>query len=148
MAACWAGPHEEGEQVLAPLRALGDPIVDLLGPIPYVALQQLLDPLWTRGASNYFTSAFLDELPDEAVDIYADAHARAAGRPRCASCTSTSSVVPSAGCPGLHRVHRAWRAVRHQLHRPHPRGSTRHPPSRGRGTPERRCRAMAAAPCT
>ncbi|MGB8383517.1 MAG: FAD-binding oxidoreductase [Dermatophilaceae bacterium] len=79
--ACWAGPHDEGEQVLAPLRALGEPITDLLGPIPYVALQQLLDPLWTRGASNYFTSAFLDELPDAAVDIYAGAHRQAEGPP-------------------------------------------------------------------
>ena len=81
VAACWAGPHEQGERVLRPLRELGDPIADLLGPIPYVALQQLLDPLWTRGASNYFTSAFLDELPDDAVDVYVDAHARAAGPP-------------------------------------------------------------------
>ncbi len=79
--ACWAGPHEQGEQVLQPLRELGDPIADLLGPIPYVALQQLVDPLWTPGAANYFTSAFLEELPDDAVDVYVGAHAQAAGPP-------------------------------------------------------------------
>ena len=79
--ACWAGSHDEGEHVLQPLRALGEPIADLLGPIPYVALQQLVDPLWTKGAANYYTSAFLDELPDDALDIYVDAHARAAGPP-------------------------------------------------------------------
>ena len=78
---CWAGPLEEGEEVVRPLRALGTPLVDLLGPIPYVALQQLVDPLYAAGAANYFTSAFLDELPDPAVETFADAHRRSAGLP-------------------------------------------------------------------
>jgi len=78
---CWAGPLEEGEEVVRPLRALGTPLVDLLGPIPYVALQQLSDPLYAPGAANYFTSAFLDELPDPAVETFADAHRRSAGLP-------------------------------------------------------------------
>jgi hypothetical protein len=78
---CWAGPLEEGEEVVRPLRALGTPLVDLLGPIPYVALQQLVDPMYAPGASNYFTSAFLDELPGPALETLADAHQRSAGPP-------------------------------------------------------------------
>jgi hypothetical protein len=81
LSVCWAGPLEEGEEVVRPLRALGTPLVDLLGPIPYVALQQLVDPLYAAGAANYFTSAFLDELPDPAVETFADAHRRSAGLP-------------------------------------------------------------------
>jgi len=81
LAVCWAGPLEEGEEVVRPLRALGTPLADLLGPIPYVALQQLIDPVWEPGAANYFTSAFLDELPDPAVETLADAHRRSAGLP-------------------------------------------------------------------
>jgi FAD/FMN-containing dehydrogenase len=81
LAVCWAGPLEEGEEVVRPLRALGTPLVDLLGPIPYVALQQLVDPMYAAGAANYFTSAFLDELPDSAVETFADAHRRSAGLP-------------------------------------------------------------------
>ncbi len=79
--ACWAGDTARGEAVVKPLRALGTPVADLLGPIPYVALQQLVDPLWGPGAANYFTSAFLDELPDRAVRDYAEAHQAAAGPP-------------------------------------------------------------------
>ncbi|MGV1010169.1 MAG: FAD-binding oxidoreductase [Dermatophilaceae bacterium] len=79
--ACWAGPHDEGERVLAPLRALAEPIAGLIGPIPYTALQQLLDPMWARGSSNYFTSAFLDQLPDEAVETFVGAHRHAGGPP-------------------------------------------------------------------
>jgi FAD/FMN-containing dehydrogenase len=79
--ACWAGDPEEGEPVVKPLRALGTPITDLLGPIPYVDLQQLVDPLWEAGAANYFTSAFLDALPDEAIASYAEHHRRSADLP-------------------------------------------------------------------
>jgi FAD/FMN-containing dehydrogenase len=81
LVACWAGSHEDGQDVVRPLRALGTPLADLLGPVPYVALQQLVDPPWGPGAANYFTSAFLDELPDAAVQKFADAHRLSAGLP-------------------------------------------------------------------
>jgi FAD/FMN-containing dehydrogenase len=81
IAACWVGDRAEGEAVVAPLRGLGRVVTDLLGPIPYTGLQQLLDPLWERGAANYFTSAFIDRLPDEAVETYADFHRRSPDLP-------------------------------------------------------------------
>ena len=79
--ACWAGDPAEGESAVKALRTLGTPVVDLLGQIPYLELQQLLDALWGPGASNYFTSAFLDGLPDEAIATYADFHQRSADLP-------------------------------------------------------------------
>jgi FAD/FMN-containing dehydrogenase len=79
--ACWAGERATGEAVVAPLRRLGTVVNDLLAPIPYVALQQLLDPLWERGAANYFTSAFVDRLPDEAIETFADFHRRSPDLP-------------------------------------------------------------------
>jgi FAD/FMN-containing dehydrogenase len=81
LVACWAGDPAEGEDVVRPLRSLGTPITDLLGPIPYVDLQQLLDPIWEPGAANYFTSAFLDRLPDEAIQTLADHHHSSADLP-------------------------------------------------------------------
>jgi len=62
------GPLDAAERAVAPLRSLAEPILDIVGPMPYVAMQQALDPLWTRGAHNYFTSAFVDALPDRAID--------------------------------------------------------------------------------
>jgi FAD/FMN-containing dehydrogenase len=78
--ACWAGDAADGEEVVRPLRALGTPIADLLGPIPYLDLQQLVDPVWEAGAVNYFTSTFLDRLPDEAVENLVE-YQRAAADP-------------------------------------------------------------------
>ncbi|HEY6760900.1 MAG TPA: FAD-binding oxidoreductase [Baekduia sp.] len=72
--ACWSGPLEEGEAQLAPIRDLG-PGVDLLGPIPYVALQSLLDPLLEKGARNYMKAGYLPELSDAVIDLLAAGHA-------------------------------------------------------------------------
>jgi len=72
--ACWAGNLADGEDVVQPLRSLGTPITDLLGPISYLDLQQLVDPIWVAGAGNYYTSTFLDGLPDEAIQTLADFH--------------------------------------------------------------------------
>jgi FAD binding domain len=48
LSVCWAGPLADGEEVVRPLRALGTAMVDLLSPIPYVALQQLVDRCMQR----------------------------------------------------------------------------------------------------
>jgi len=79
--ACWAGDPADGEQVVKPLRGLGRVVTDLLGEIPYVALQSLLDELWGPGSANYFTSAFIDRLPDDAISTFADFHQKSADLP-------------------------------------------------------------------
>ncbi|MEV0179940.1 FAD-binding oxidoreductase [Streptomyces sp. NPDC050625] len=67
LAGMYAGDPAAGEAAVAPLRTLGTPIADVMGPMPYTAMQTLLDPLWTAGAHNYFTSAFI-EPTDTALD--------------------------------------------------------------------------------
>ena len=70
--AMYCGPQHRGEDVVAPLRTLAEPVADLLGPVPYAAMQQMLDPLWQAGAHNYFTSAMIDDLPGSAIDELTD----------------------------------------------------------------------------
>jgi FAD/FMN-containing dehydrogenase len=62
MIGCYGGAIEDGEQHYRPLKEFGPPIADLVGPMPYVALQSLLDPLWGPGARNYFRSGYLTRL--------------------------------------------------------------------------------------
>lgn len=76
LVSCWAGDPAEGQGVVEPLRAIGTPITDLLGPTRYLDLQQMVDPVWEAGGANYFASAFLDELPAEAIATWADSHRR------------------------------------------------------------------------
>jgi FAD/FMN-containing dehydrogenase len=68
VAACYAGPNEDGERALAPVRALGDPVADLFHPLPYTTMQQLLDPLWEKGARNHMKAGYLTDLGSGAID--------------------------------------------------------------------------------
>ncbi len=67
---CYAGPPEEGEEALRPLREFGPPALDMVQPMPYVAVQQLIDAPNQPGFQNYWSADFLAELPDEAVDTF------------------------------------------------------------------------------
>ena len=65
---CYAGSVQDGEEALRPLREFGPPGIDLVEPMPYVAVQQLINPGNPKGLQNYWSADFLTELPDEAVD--------------------------------------------------------------------------------
>lgn len=68
----YAGDSENGEEVLRPIRAFGDPIADKVGLRPYTELQQLLTETAASGYRNYWKSDYLVGLPDEAIDIVVD----------------------------------------------------------------------------
>jgi FAD/FMN-containing dehydrogenase len=77
-----AGPLEDGLDAVAPLRKLAaEPVADLLGPIPYVAMQSLVDALHPAGDGNYFKSLHLADLPDAAIAALVRAH-QAVSSPR------------------------------------------------------------------
>jgi FAD/FMN-containing dehydrogenase len=79
VAGVYVGDAEEGLRVMAPLRALGTPLFDMSGPMPYTAVQSGFDPLFPRNALRaYWKSQYLDELPDAAIDVIAG---RAQNRP-------------------------------------------------------------------
>ena len=72
----YAGSAEEGRKVAAPLRQLGTPITDMLGPMPYTMMQTLLDGLYTPGARNHFKAGYLGGLSDDAIDTFVRFHGR------------------------------------------------------------------------
>jgi hypothetical protein len=68
---CYAGPVEDGERVLAPLRAFGSPLLDLNKPKPFVDHQAMFDPSFPNGWWYYFRSCDVTTLTDEVIDITA-----------------------------------------------------------------------------
>ena len=64
----YVGPVEEGEEAVRPLREGTDPLLDMIQPMPYVALQQMLDAGNPRGVRESFKVDWVRELPDEAID--------------------------------------------------------------------------------
>jgi FAD/FMN-containing dehydrogenase len=65
---CYAGPIEDGERAVRPLRAFRRPLVDAVRPMPFVAFQRISDGSWAPGFQNYWKSAYLDGLSDDAVE--------------------------------------------------------------------------------
>ena len=61
---------DEGERILKPLREFGPPVADLVNRMPYVAMQQMIDPAAPFGMRSYWKGGFLRELPDEAIDTF------------------------------------------------------------------------------
>ena len=68
LAICHAGTAEEAERDLAPVRAFKEPLVDMLGRIPYSAVNAMLDAGYPRGAFGYWKSSFLSELSDDFIE--------------------------------------------------------------------------------
>jgi FAD/FMN-containing dehydrogenase len=68
IAACWAGDPDVGERALAPLRAFGAPLIDLIAPRPYVQLQAMFNPAVPHGWHYYWKSWETPPLTDAAID--------------------------------------------------------------------------------
>jgi hypothetical protein len=66
---CHTGPKTEGERLLRPIKEFGPPVMDMIGPMPYTALQTMSDANYSSGNRNYWRSNYLTELSDEVIDI-------------------------------------------------------------------------------
>jgi FAD/FMN-containing dehydrogenase len=67
LAACYSGDMGEGERAVRPLRALGQPIADVISPHSFVGWQAAFDPLLAPGARNYWKSHDFDDLKGPAI---------------------------------------------------------------------------------
>jgi len=66
---CYAGPIEEGEEAVRPLKEFRTPLLDLCMPKPFVLHQAMLDPVLPHGWWYYFRSCDVAVLTDEVIDI-------------------------------------------------------------------------------
>jgi FAD/FMN-containing dehydrogenase len=92
LAACYAGPAEEGERILQPLRQFDTPLVDFSDRMPYVQVQTIFDEDYPAHKLRYYWKSIqLPELSDEMIDQIVD-HAR-----RQPSLLSTTDLWHNAG---------------------------------------------------
>ena len=73
--AMYAGPAEEGQRIMQPLRDFGDPLIDFSGIIPYLEAQQVFDEDYPDGMRYYWKSLNLTRLDDQVIDRFVK-HAR------------------------------------------------------------------------
>ncbi len=75
---CYSGSPADAERVLAPIKAFGSPVGDIVQPRSYVSQQTLLDATQPKGRRYYWKSEYLRTI-DEAVTAPGD-RARGADR--------------------------------------------------------------------
>jgi FAD/FMN-containing dehydrogenase len=78
VAAWFDSDLEAGERALRPLREFGPPLVDLVGPMPYLALQSMIDAGNGPGFRNHWSASYTDSLP---ASLIADTIAATAAKP-------------------------------------------------------------------
>jgi FAD binding domain-containing protein/berberine-like enzyme len=72
----YLGELEHGEAAIAALRDFGPPAIDLLGPIPYTALQAMFDGFYPHGLCSYWKTEYLAEPSDDLIETVLDRFAR------------------------------------------------------------------------
>ena len=71
----YGGSLDDGERLLQPLREFGPPLADQVGPLPYTALQSIVENFNRPGLRNYWKSNYLQDLSDGAIDVLVDHYA-------------------------------------------------------------------------
>jgi len=90
--ACWAGPIEDGEKALKPLRDAAPVVAEHVGAMPYPALNSAFDALYPPGGlQHYWKANFVKELTDDAIDAHLE-HG-----PRVPVVNSTVHIYPVNG---------------------------------------------------
>jgi FAD/FMN-containing dehydrogenase len=89
----YAGDPERGGEHVGALRALG-PAVDAVQPMPYCAVQSMMDGTHPEGLRDYYRAGFIDDLADTAID------AIAAGAENAPSTLSAVLLQPLGGAFG------------------------------------------------
>jgi FAD/FMN-containing dehydrogenase len=64
----WAGPLDRGEDAMKPFRDLAPVVAEMVGPMPYPALNAAFDPIFPKGIRSYWKGNFVTELTDSLIE--------------------------------------------------------------------------------
>jgi hypothetical protein len=103
---CWSGPEAEAEKVLAPLRALGTPIVDDVKAWDYVELQRSGDNTEPRNDAQYLKSGFINDVPDSLIDALVDGFEPRDGRSVAIYCQQSGGAIGRVAADATAFAHR------------------------------------------
>ncbi len=94
--ACWAGPMDQGERQFKPFHDVAAVAAEMVGPMPYPALNAAFDGLVPAGLQHYWKANFATELTDAAIEAHIEYG------PRLPAVNSTVHLYPIDGA--CHRV--------------------------------------------
>jgi FAD/FMN-containing dehydrogenase len=69
---CYVGPEDAAAAAMKPLLdSVSEPLMHGVGPAPHAGLQSAFDALYPPGDQWYWRADFVNEIPDEAVELHA-----------------------------------------------------------------------------
>jgi len=87
----YCGSPEDGERAVQPIRNFGKPIMDLVGPMPFIEVQSILDPMSPPAMHNYWSAEFVSTIDTAVIEALV-----AAGR-ELPTAQSVIQVIPFNG---------------------------------------------------
>lgn len=103
----YAGPARAAANALAPLRSLGEPMIDLSGIYPYAEVQSSVDELFPAGGRYYMKSHFMGELSEDTITALLDWDARRPTRETLIAIRTLGGAVARVGTDESAYPHRA-----------------------------------------
>jgi FAD/FMN-containing dehydrogenase len=94
--ACWTGPLDRGKAQFKPFHDVAEVKAEMVGPIPFPAINMAFDGLFPKGIRQYWKGNYVRELTDEAIAVHV-AHG-----PKAPTVSSTMHLYPIDGA--CHRV--------------------------------------------
>jgi FAD/FMN-containing dehydrogenase len=94
--ACWSGSPEEGERRFKAFHEIAEVKAEMIGPMPYPAINAAFDGLFPKGIRQYWKGNFVKELTDDAIAVHVE-HG-----PNAPTMSSTMHLYPINGA--CHRV--------------------------------------------
>jgi FAD/FMN-containing dehydrogenase len=76
IAAAYPGDLADGERIVAPIKQFGPPVMDVMGRMPYLAQQSLIDAAMPPNVLNYWKAEFLRDVSQDVIDVTVDAFSR------------------------------------------------------------------------
>jgi len=104
--ACWTGPLEEGEAAFKPFHEVAEVKAELVGPVPFPAINAAFDGLYPKGLRQYWKGNYVKELTDDAIAVHVE-HG-----PKAPTMNSGMHLYPIDGAP--HRVSQDSTAFGHR----------------------------------
>ena len=96
MVACWSGPVSEGEKQLKPFHDVAPVFAEMVGAMPYPALNSAFDGLYPPDLQHYWKANFVKELTDDAIAAHVEHGSKVPAM------TSTMHIYPINGA--VHKV--------------------------------------------
>jgi FAD/FMN-containing dehydrogenase len=94
--ACWAGPLDRGEAQFKPFHDVAEVKAEMVGPIPFPAINGAFDGLFPKGLRQYWKGNYVRELTDAAIAVHVE-HG-----PKAPTASSTMHLYPIDGaCHGV-----------------------------------------------